>query len=101
MLTEFSNETGSYSGQFLGNAMQPGNELDLTQLLQLGRNVTLPTPLTRMTAAHDAMSTISQLNQAMSPIVTHSPGFSSDSGSQSQTFFQMYLICGLTLPLLT
>ena len=87
MSTEFSNETGSYGSQFLGNAMQPGNDLDLTQLLELGRNVTLPNPLTRMTAVRNAMSTISRLNQATSPIVMHSPGFSSDSGSQSQTFF--------------
>ena len=67
----------------LENAMQFGNELDLTGLLQLGGHITSPNPLTRMTATSDAMSTISQLNQVSSPLLTHSPGFTSESGSHT------------------
>jgi len=67
----------------LGNALQFGNELDLTGLLELGGHITSPDPLTRMTATSDAMSTISQLNQASSPSLTHSPNFTSGSGSRT------------------
>ena len=67
----------------LGNALQFGNELDLTGLLELGGHITSPDPLTRMTATSDAMSTISQLNQVSSPSLTHSPDFMSGSGSRT------------------
>ena len=67
----------------LGNAMQFGNELDLTGLLELGGHIMSPDPLTRMTATSDAMSTISQLNRASSPSLTHSPDFTSGSGSHT------------------
>ena len=69
--------------RFSGNALQFGNELDLTGLLELGGHITSPDPLTRMTATSDAMSTISQLNQASSPSLTHSPDFTSGSGSRT------------------
>ena len=67
----------------LGNAMQFGNELDLTGLLELGGHIMSPDPLTRMTATSDAMSTISQLNRASSPSLTHSLDFTSGSGSHT------------------
>jgi len=79
-----TDDAGLYGPQLiLGNALQFSNELDLTGLLELGGHITSPDPLTRMTATSDAMSTISQLNQASSPSLTHSPDFTSGSGSRT------------------
>lgn len=70
-----------YNSHVLLGSSTQDDELGFTQLLELGRGVTSPNPLTRLTVANKAVSTITQLNRIMLPMVAHSA--SSDTGSQS------------------
>ena len=79
-------DTDSYGYQsVLENAMQL-DELDLSRLLDLAKNLTSPDPLTRSTATYDAMLTASQFVQLSFPSAVMPPsGFSSESGSCEMT----------------